>query len=181
MIQLSRKNEKKREQTIKELKINQEIIALEVLLIDEEGKALGKVSRDQALYLAHETGLDLVLLNPNQNPPLARIMDYGKYLYSQQKQESKQKANAHQTELKEVRLGIKIGDHDLEVKVNQMKKFLERGDRVKVSVQLRGREMMFKDRVTEFLEKVRVQAGANFEKPLERLGNRFSVVLIKSK
>ncbi len=151
------------------------------MLIDEEGKALGRVSRDQALYLSHETGLDLVLLNAAQNPPLAKIMDYGKYLYSQQKQESKQKAHAHQTELKEVRLGIKIGDHDLEVKEGQIKKFLERGDRVKVSVQLRGREMMFRDKVPAFFEKIKTDTGASFEKDAERLGNRFSTVLIKSK
>lgn len=170
-----------RETTIKELKINQDIIASEVLLIDEEGKALGKVSRDQALYLAHEAGLDLVLLNANQNPPLAKIMDYGKYLYAQQKQLAKQKAHAHESQLKEVRVGIKIDTHDLAVKENMIKKFLERGDRVKVSLQLRGREMMFQNKVAEFLEKIRVDTGSNFEKPLERLGNRFSAVLIKSK
>lgn len=131
--------------------------------------------------MAHESDLDLVLLNANQDPPLARIMDYGKYLYSQQKQDSKQKAHAHQTELKEVRLGIKIGDHDLAVKIAQMNKFLERGDRVKVTVQLRGREMMFRDKVPAFLEKIRLSTGSNFDKSLEKLGNRFSVVLIKSK
>lgn len=151
------------------------------MLIDEEGVALGKVSRDQALYLAHDAGLDLVMLNANQVPPLAKIMDYGKHLYAQQKQESKQKAHAHQTELKEVRLGIKIGDHDLEVKEAQIIKFLARGDRVKVSLQLRGREMMFRDRVATFLEKIRIDTGSIFERPLERLGNRFSTILIKSK
>jgi len=142
---------------------------------------LGRVSRDQALFLAHETSLDLVLLNENQNPPLARIMDYGKYLYAQQKQLSKQKAKTHETELKEMRLGIKIGQHDLEVKESAIKKFLERGDRVKVTVQLRGREMMFKDKVPAFLEKVKSETGAELEKPLDRLGNRFSIVLIKKK
>lgn len=142
---------------------------------------MGKVSLDQALYLAHEAGVDLVLLNSAQNPPLARLMDYGKYLYAQQKQDSKQKARAHQTELKEVRLGIKIGAHDLEVKEGQIKKFLERGDRVKISVQLRGREMMFRDRVDTFLEKIRIDTNSVFERSLEKLGNRFSVILIKSK
>jgi len=150
------------------------------MLISEDGQALGKVSRDQALYLAHESGLDLVLLNANQDPPLAKIMDHGKYLYAQQKQESKQKAHAHQTELKEVRLGIKIGEHDLEVKVAQINKFLARGDRVKVTVQLRGREMMFRDRVPAFLEKIKLETNSGFEKELEKLGNRFSVILIGS-
>lgn len=108
-------------------------------------------------------------------------MDYGKYLYAQQKQLSKQKAKTHETELKEMRLGIKIGQHDLEVKESAIKKFLERGDRVKVTVQLRGREMMFKDKVPAFLEKVKSETGAELEKPLDRLGNRFSIVLIKKK
>lgn len=169
------------EEIIKELKINQDISASEVFLIDEEGKTLGKISRDQALYLAYDAGVDLVLLNEAQNPPLARLMDYGKYLYSQQKQESKQKAHSHQTELKEVRMGVKIGQHDLEVKEGMIKKFLERGDRVKVTIQLRGREMIFKDRVNDLLEKIRIDVHGVFETPLERLGNRFSTVLIPSK
>lgn len=131
--------------------------------------------------MAYDAGIDLVLLNENQNPPLARLMDYGKYLYAQQKQAAKQKAHAHETELKEVRMGVKIGQHDLEVKEGMIKKFLERGDRVKVTIQLRGREMMFKDRVNGLLEKIRIDVHAVFEKPLERLGNRFSAILIPLK
>lgn len=163
------------------MKINQEITADKILLIDDEGKSSGVVSLDQALFLAFEKELDLVLINENQNPPIARLMDYGKFLYTQQKQASKQKAQSHGQELKEVRLSVKIDTHDLEVKTSLIKKFIDRGDKVKISVQLKGREMMFQDKVRGFLEKVRVDSGANFEKPLERMGNRFSVILVKAK
>lgn len=166
--------------SIKQLKTNEEITADQILLIDEEGKPQGVVSRDQALYLAYEKGYDLVLINENQTPPIAKLMDYGKYLYSMQKQLAKQKAHAHNQELKEVRISIKIGIHDLEVKTNQMKKFLERGDKVKVTVQLKGREMMFRNKVPTFLEKIKADTNATLEKPLERLGNRFSVILVKN-
>ena len=166
---------------IKELKVNQDIAADEMLLIDEEGRSQGKVSRDQALYLAFEKELDLVLINENAHPPIARLMDYGKYIYNQTKQESKQKANTHSSELKEVRLGIKIDEHDLNVKINRIKKFFEHGDHVKVSIQLRGREMMFRDRVNALMERVRVAAGANYEKPIDKLGTRFFATLVRSK
>lgn len=166
---------------IKQPKINQEINADKVLLIDEEGVQQGVVSRDQALYLSFEKGLDLVLLNEKQDPPIARIMDYGKYLYSQQKQTNKQKAKSKNSQLKEVRMGIKIGEHDLNVKVEKIKNFLSDGDKVKVTVQLRGREMMFREKVSGLLEKIRLESNAIFEKPLEALGNRFSVVLAKNK
>lgn len=152
-----------------------------MILIDEEGKALGKVNRDQAMYLAYQAEADLVLLNESQNPPIAKIMDYGKFLYTQQKQLAKQKAKAHEVEIKEVRLGIKIGDHDLQVKEERIKKFFASGDKVKVTVQLRGREMIFQDRVRSMLEKIKIATGGTFETSVERMGNRFSAVLTKAK
>lgn len=121
------------------------------------------------------------MINENQNPPIARLMDYGKFLYTQQKQASKQKAQSHGPELKEVRLSVKIDTHDLEVKTNLIKKFIDRGDKVKLSIQLKGREMMFQNKVSGLLERVRADSGANFEKPLDRMGNRFSVILVKAK
>lgn len=142
---------------------------------------LGVVSRDQALYLAFEKGYDLILLSENQNPPLAKLMDYGKHLYNQQKQTAKQKAHSHGGDLKEIRLGIKIGEHDLQVKINRIKKFLQEGNKVKVTVQLKGREMMFAQKVPDLLEKVRQMSESEFETAVERLGNRFSLNLIQSK
>ena len=173
---------------IKELKANLEINADPVILINEEGISEGEVSLDQALYLASENNLDLVLINEKANPPICKLMDYGKYIYSQTKQISKQKAKSRGPELKEVRFGIKIDQHDLDFKTKQVKKFLERGDKVKVSVQLRGREMMFQDRVRYLIEKIKNDAGGIFEKPassaggpIERLGPRFFATIMKAK
>lgn len=137
------------------------------------------VSRDQALYLAYEKEYDLVLLNDRSDPPLVRFMDYGKFQYMQQKQDSKQKAKSKTSELKEIRMGIKIDQHDLAVKIAKIKKFLEKGDQVKVTVILKGREMMFKDKVEGLIEKIKSESQANLEKSLEKLGNRFSVILRK--
>jgi translation initiation factor IF-3 len=151
------------------------------MLIDDEGKSLGKVGIDQALYLAYQAETDLVLINENQNPPIAKIMDYGKHLYNLKKQVAKQKAKSHDSVIKEVRMGIKIGDHDLAVKVGRIKKFFAAGDKVKVTIQLRGREMIFQDRVRALMDKIKTESGGVSENDVERMGNRFSVVLIKSK
>lgn len=141
----------------------------------------GLVSRDQALYLAYEKEYDLVLINEKTNPPIAKLMDYGKYIYNQTKQIAKQRAKAKDIEIKEIRLSIKISEHDLDVKINQAKKFLDRGDKVKVTVQLKGREMMFRDKVNPLIEKVKKEIGAVSEKAPERMGSRFFVTLTKAK
>jgi len=133
------------------------------------------------MLLAYEKGYDLVLINERASPPICKLMDYGKYLYAQEKQVAKQKAKAHGSELKEVRLSIKIDKHDLDFKTNQIKKFLDRGDKVKISIQLKGREMMFRDKVPALFEKVRQETGSTFEKPLEKMYNRFFATIVKGK
>ena len=148
-------------------------------MIDEAGRSLGVVSRDQALYLAYEMEYDLVLLNDRADPPLARLMDYGKFQYMQQKQDSKQKAKSKTSELKEIRMGIKIDQHDLAVKIEKIKKFLDKGDQVKITIILKGREMMFRDKVEVLIDKIKNESQAILEKTLEKLGNRFSVILRK--
>jgi len=131
------------------------------------------------MYLSFEKGLDLILINEKSNPAVCKIMDYGKYQYSQNKQLSKQKAKTHETEIKEVRFSIKIDPHDLEVKINKIKKFLSRGDKVKVSIQLKGREMMFRGKVNDLIEKVRKESNGVLEKPVEKLGSRFFATIAK--
>lgn len=123
----------------------------------------------------------MVLINEDQNPPIAKLMDHGKYLYNLQKQVAKQKAHSHEVEIKEVRLGIKIGDHDLAVKEARIKKFFTAGDKVKVTIQLRGREMIFQDRVRALMERIKLDTEAVSEGDMGRMGNRFSAVLIQSK
>ena len=120
--------------------INEFIRADEVRLIDEEGQMRGIFSIDEALAMAEEADLDLVNISPNADPPVCKILDYGKYRYEQQKKEKNAKKNQHVTEIKEIRLSASIEDHDITVKAKAASKFLQDGDKVKVSLRFRGRE-----------------------------------------
>ena len=124
----------------KQTQINDEIRASEVRLIDENGEMRGIVSISEALRLAEQADLDLVNISPNAVPPVCKILDYGKYRYEQQKKEKNAKKNQHVTEIKEIRLSASIEDHDVEVKAKNAVKFLQDGDKIKVSLRFRGRE-----------------------------------------
>ena len=128
-------------------------MADEVRLIDEEGVMRGIVSIDEALALAEEADLDLVNISPNADPPVCKILDYGKYRYEQQKKEKNAKKNQHVTEIKEIRLSASIEDHDVEVKAKAATKFLQDGDKVKVSLRFRGREKDYTARGREVMDK----------------------------
>jgi len=125
----------------KEALINEEIRAKEVRLIDAEGNQVGIVPIKEALQQAADANLDLVNISPNAAPPVCRIMDYGKYRYDQQKKEKDAKKKQKTTEVKELRLGIFTEEHDLDTKAVLAAKFLEGGDKVKISMRFRGREM----------------------------------------
>jgi len=116
-----------------------------VRLISDEGEQLGVVATRAAIEMAVEAGLDLVEVSPNAVPPVAKIMDWGKHRYEQQKQQQKAKAKQKTTELKTIRLGVKIGSHDLETKLRTANKFLEHGDKVKFQLRFRGREVVHKE------------------------------------
>lgn len=126
---------------IKELQINEEIREKEVRLIDDEGNQIGVVSRNRALEMADEKKLDLVNIAPNSKPPVCRIMDYSKYRYEMIKKEKESKKKQKVINIKELRLTPNIEEHDLNTKANKAIEFLNNGDRVKVSVRFRGREM----------------------------------------
>lgn len=126
---------------IKELSINEEIIAKEVRLIDEEGEQLGIIPIDEANERAARVHLDLVLVSPDAKPPVCKIMDYGKFRYETMKRVKDQKRNQKNAELKEIRFSPSIEQHDLEVKAKKAKEILTDGDKVKVSVRFRGREL----------------------------------------
>ncbi len=138
--------------------INEEIRVAEVRLIDVSGEQLGIVSTSQALDTAYERGLDLVMIAPNSKPPVCRIMDYQKYRFDQAKKEKEAKKKQRIVEIKEVRLSPNIGDHDFDVKLKNAKKFLEEGNKVKVSIRFRGREVthsdLGKDVLTKFAEDI---------------------------
>ena len=114
-------------------------------MIHEDGTQLGVMSRAEALNAARNADLDLVEISPNANPPVAKIIDWGKYNYQKTKQQQKNKRNAKAQELKQIRTGLKISDHDLEVKAKKVREFLENGHKVKYTLRYRGRELAHKD------------------------------------
>lgn len=124
-----------------EHQINEEIRDKEVRLIDAGGEQLGIMSAQKALEVAIERGMDLVKIAPQAQPPVCRIMDYGKFRFEQAKKEKEARKNQRIIEIKEIRLSAKIDVHDFEVKAKAAQKFLKNGDKVKVSVRFRGREM----------------------------------------
>ena len=124
----------------KQTQINDEIRASEVRVIDENGEMRGVLSLDEALALAEQADLDLVNVSPNAEPPVCKILDYGKYRYELQKKEKNAKKNQHVTEIKEIRLSPSIEEHDVQVKAKTAIKFLKDGDKLKVSLRFRGRE-----------------------------------------
>ena len=138
---------------IKELQINEEIREKEVRLVDDEGNQLGVVPKMQAIDLAISKKLDLVNVAPNAKPPVCRIMDYGKYRYEQEKKEKEARKKQKVINVKELRFSPNIEDHDLNTKANRAIDFLKNGDRIKVSVRFRGREMGHTDLGREVLDK----------------------------
>ncbi|MBS6610932.1 MAG: translation initiation factor IF-3 [Peptoniphilus harei] len=138
---------------IKELQINEEIREREVRLVDDEGNQLGVVATNQAIDLAISKRLDLVKVAPNAKPPVCRLMDYGKYRYDMEKKEKEARKKQKVINIKELRLTPNIEDHDLNTKANRAIDFLKNGDRVKVAVRFRGREMGHTDLGREVLDK----------------------------
>ena len=127
--------------TISELMINERIRDREVRLVSESGEQLGIMSSREALKLAREADLDLVKIAPNAKPPVCKIIDYGKYRYELARKEKEAKKKQKTMEVKEVRLSPNIDTHDLNTKANQARKFITKGDKVKVTLRFRGREM----------------------------------------
>jgi translation initiation factor IF-3 len=137
----------------KETRINEEIRDKELRVIDETGEMIGIMSRDEALRLAEEKKLDLVNISPNAKPPVCKILDYGKYRYEMQKREKEAKKKQKTMQVKEIRLSTFIEDHDIQVKAKTACKFLEDGDKVKVSLRFRGREKDYTARGREVMDK----------------------------
>ena len=130
---------------LKEHRINQRIRVPEVRLIGADGSQLGIMDSRDAIRLAEDQGLDLVEIAPDAKPPVCKIMDYGKFVYAEEKKLKESRKKQHQTKVKEIRLGPQMGEHDYQVKFNQAKEFLAKRDKVKVSMRFRGREMAHVD------------------------------------
>ena len=159
--------------------LNEEIRDKEIRLIGENGEQLGIMSADEALNIADEHGLDLVKISPQAVPPVCKLMNYGKYRFEQSKREKEARKNQHVVEIKEIRMspGIDIGDFNTKLKNAQ--KFLADGNRVKVSVRFRGREMAHTDIGRELLKKFALQCAeiANQEKAAKMEGRNMSMFL----
>lgn len=162
--------------------LNERIRAEEVRVIDEEEGHLGVMSREEALKLAREKEMDLIIINPTSAPPTVKITDYGRFKYQKEKELKKQKA-AKITETKGIRLSPRIGKHDLEVRLEQAKKFLEKGDKLKIEIILRGRERQHADvaenLINDFLNKINEEIELKTEQPTKRQGNQVTAIVDK--
>ena len=136
-------------------RINEEITAREVQLIDREGRNHGVVPIQQALEAATGANLDLVEIAPNSTPPVVKVMDYGKYKYQEQKKAAEARKKQKIVEIKEIKFRPMIDDHDYDVKMRSIRRFFEEGDKVKVTLRFRGREMAHQDLGVKLLDRVR--------------------------
>jgi len=153
------------------------------MLVDSEGKNWGIIPTRRALEIAREQGLDLVEVAEDARPPVCRVMDFGKFKYSQKKREQEAKKKLHQIEIKEIRFRPRTDKHDLEIKMQKAREFLLDGDKVQITMMFRGREMAFMERYREILMTA-VQALsdiAKLEKPPAEEGRRLILILTPGK
>ena len=166
----------------KDLRVNRAIRNSEVFVIDENGEQKGVMRIQNALHLAEDAGLDLVEISPNANPPVCKIIDYGKYRYEMEKKNREAKKNQVVTKLKEVRMQVKVDVGDLNTKARFISEFLEDRNKVKVSVRFRGREMQHLEIGREVLNKVlarldETETGYVLERPPIMEGRMMSMLL----
>jgi translation initiation factor IF-3 len=159
-------------------RINEQIRLSPVRVVSQNGEMLGAMPTAEALDLARQANLDLVEVAPDERPPVCRIMDYGKFKYEQKKRAARN-AKTHQVQIKEIRLRPKTGEHDVDVKVRQARGFLADRDKVKVTVQFKGREMAHIDRGKEIIQGVitLLEDVAKVEKPPLMEGRNMTAVL----
>ncbi len=148
--------------------------------MDSDGNQLGIMSRNEALDRAEAADLDLVCIAPKANPPVCKILDYGKYMYELHKKEKEAKKNQKVTQVKEIRLSTFIDEHDVQVKIRNAAKFLKEGDRVKVSLRFRGREAAYKDKGMKVMEDFAAELAdiSSMDKKPKQEGRNLSMVLI---
>ncbi|MDQ6995636.1 MAG: translation initiation factor IF-3 [Mariprofundaceae bacterium] len=138
----------------KELAVNYDIEAPEVRVIGHDGEQIGVLKRLAAIAKAESVGLDLIMMSPNARPPVCKVMDYGKYKYDQSKKANEAKKKQHVIQVKEVKVRASTEQNDLELKIRNARKFLKSGNKVKVSLRFRGREMAYVGRGREQLEHI---------------------------
>jgi translation initiation factor IF-3 len=163
-------------------RVNEEIRVPQVRLIDQDGEMIGVVSAREALLRAYEVGMDLLEISPNAVPPVCKITDYGKFKYEQQKKANEARKRQKVVEIKEIKVRPNIDDHDYETKMKQMKGFIEEGDKVKVTLRFRGREMAHQDLGIKVLERIRTELGETIKvEQMPRLENRQMIMVLAPK
>lgn len=166
---------------------NNNIRSPQIFLIDASGVNVGVVPLAKALTLAQEAELDLVEVNPKAEPPIAKIMDYGQFKYEQDKKVQKQKAKNKKTDTKCIRLSVRIGTHDFNVRLEQAKKFLKKGHKLMLDLRLKGREKQHPETAREVLGKFQQQLAADPELSLEleqgltKQGGQFTIIIVNKK
>lgn len=161
------------------IRINGAIRANELRVIGQSGEQLGIMSRSDALKMAEEAGLDLVEISPNANPPVVKIVDWGKYQYQKMKEAQKNRRSNKQGELKQMRFGMKIGQGDLEIKLRKVREFLAEGNKVRIQVFFRGRENAHREMGYDMIKKIAelLENDAVLEHEPQMAGRNLSVVI----
>jgi translation initiation factor IF-3 len=164
-------------------RINHQIKAPQLRVINEEGEQIGILKTSEALSLALENGLDLVEVSPNANPPVAKLIDFAKFRYQQKKVEQQQKKRAKKIEVKTIWLSVRISEHDMGIKAKKVSEFLQDGDLVKIELRMRGREQAYGDlgqkQINTFLTLIAIPYRV--EIPVKRMGGTFSVTVAPTK
>lgn len=166
----------------RETRVNERIRTREVRLIDENGEMIGVMAPGRALDIAREQNLDLVEISPNANPPVCKLMDYGRYKYEQAKKENEARKNQKTITLKEIRMRPRTDDHDVDVKTRKIQEFLAEGDKVRVSVQFRGPDMRHPDIGRRLLDEIAevLKGTAIIERPPIMEGRMMSMIVSRA-
>src|SRR5690348_2076377 len=160
-------------------RVNEEIRAPQVRLIDHDGEMQGVMSARDALLRAQSVGLDLLEISPNADPPVVKILDFGKYKYEAQKKKNEAKKKQKVIEIKEIKVRPNIDENDYQVKMRAMKSFIEEGDKVKVTLRFRGREMAHQDIGIKVLERIRTEMDATTKvEQMPRMENRQMIMVL---
>lgn len=163
---------------------NEQISTPEVRVVDDTGAMAGVMRTADAIRLAHEKGFDLVEINPKAEPPVCRMLNFGHFKYQKEKEARKQKTGAHVTEVKGVRLSMRIGEHDLDIRKQQGIRFLERGDKLKVELMMKGRERAYRARAEEvvknFIAAVNKDLPVRIDQPIAAQGPKIFAVIARS-
>jgi translation initiation factor IF-3 len=161
------------------IRINEAIRSKELRVIGPSGEQLGIMSLQEALRVAEEAGVDLVEISPNAAPPVAKVIDWGKYQYQKMKEQQKNRKASRQSELKQMRFGLKIGSGDLEIKLRKIRSFLAAGHKVRIQIFYRGREMAHKELGYEMINKIiaLLEDDAVVEQKPQMAGRNLSIVI----